>query len=122
MPSDTVSRVVPQLIEKGRVTRAGLGVRLLPDHVTARAGLRGVAVYAVFEQTPAAHAGLAGVGLNRFGELVFGDIIVAVDGQAVTTIEDVQAILDPRQPGDSVELTVARAGKSRKITLTLIEE
>jgi S1-C subfamily serine protease len=45
-----------------------------------------------------------------------------VDGQAVTTIEDVQAILDPRQPGDSVELTVARAGKSRKITLTLIEE
>ena len=120
MPSDTVSRVVPQLIEAGHA--GGTRRPAPPDHVTARAGLGGVAVYAVFEQTPAAHAGLAGVGLNRFGELVFGDIIVAVDGQAVTTIEDVQAILDPRQPGDSVELTVARAGKSRKITLTLIEE
>jgi S1-C subfamily serine protease len=73
VPSDTVSRVVPQLIEKGRVTRAGLGVQLLPDHVTERAGLDGVAVYAVFDQTPAARAGLTGLGLNRFGELVFGD-------------------------------------------------
>ena len=122
VPSDTVSRVVPQLIEKGRVTRAGLGVQLLPDHVTERAGLDGVAVYAVFEQTPAARAGLTGLGLNRFGELVFGDIIVAVDGRAVATIEDVQAMLDPRQPGDRVGLTVSRAGKPREITLTLIEE
>ncbi|NLF99389.1 MAG: PDZ domain-containing protein, partial [Lentisphaerae bacterium] len=66
--------------------------------------------------------GLTGLGLNRFGELVFGDIIVAVDGRAVATIEDVQAMLDPRQPGDRVTLTVSRAGKSREITLTLIEE
>jgi S1-C subfamily serine protease len=122
VPSDTVSRVVPQLIEKGRVTRAGLGVQLLPDHVTERAGLAGVAVYAVFDQTPAAHAGLEGLGVNRLGELVFGDIIVAVDGTSVATIEDMQAILDPRKPGDRVTLNVARGGKTREVILPLVEE
>jgi len=122
VPSDTVSRVVPQLIEKGRVTRAGLGVQLLPDHVTGRADISGVAIYAVFDKTPAARAGLEGLGIDNLGELVFGDVITAVDGAPVRTIEEVQAILDPRKPGDRVTLTVTRAGKARNISLTLIEE
>jgi S1-C subfamily serine protease len=122
VPSDTVSRVVPQLIEKGRVTRAGLGVYLLPDHVTARAGIAGVALYAVAERTPAARAGLEGIGVSRLGDLIFGDVIQAVDGIPVGTIEELQAVLDPRRPGEQVRLTVARNGKRRDVTLTLIEE
>jgi S1-C subfamily serine protease len=122
VPSDTVSRIVPQLIEKGRVTRAGLGVQLLPDHVTARADIRGVALYAVSEQTPAAAAGLAGLAVNRLGDLVFGDVITAVDKVPVRTIEDLQAILDPRKPGERVTLTVARGSKSRELVLPLVEE
>jgi len=122
VPSDTVSRVVPQLIEKGRVTRAGLGVQLLPDHVTARAGVQGVAIYAVFEKTPAASTGLKGLSVSGNGDLVFGDIITAVDKIHVRTIEDLQAVLDPHKPGDKVALTVECADKSREVTLTLIEE
>jgi len=120
--ADTVSRVVPQLIEKGHVTRAGLGVQLLPDHVTARAGLRGVAVYAVGENTPAAATGLAGLSISGSGELVFGDIITAVDKTPVRTVEDLQALLDSRKPGDRVMLTVSRADKTRDLALTLVEE
>lgn len=122
VPSDTVSRVVPQLIEKGRVTRAGLGVQLVPDHVTERARIKGVAIYAVFDQTPAARAGLEGLGINRLGDLIFGDVITAVDGLPVGTIENLRAILDPRQPGERITLSVTRAGKTRDITLPLIEE
>jgi S1-C subfamily serine protease len=122
VPSDTVSRVVPQLIEKGRVTRAGLGVDLLPDHVTARAGIAGVALYAVAERTPAARAGLEGIGVSRLGDLIFGDVIQAVDGIPVDTIEALQAVLDPRRPGEQVRLTVTRNGKRRDVTLALIEE
>jgi len=121
VPSDTVSRVVPQLIEKGRVTRAGLGVQLLPDHVTARAGVEGVAVYAIFEKTPAASSGLKGLSVSHSGDLVFGDIITAVDKIPVRTIEDLQAVLDPRKPGDRVTLTVTRADTSRDLALTLVE-
>ena len=122
VPSDTVSRVVPQLIEKGRVTRAGLGVQLLPDHVTTRTGIEGVAIYAVFEKTPAARAGLTGLSVNQLGGLIFGDVIVAVDQIRVSTIETLQAILDPRRPGEKVTLTVLHDGKQRDVTLVLVEE
>ena len=122
VPSDTVSRVVPQLIEKGRVTRAGLGVQLLPDHVTARANITGVAVYAVLDNTPAAAAGLEGFGVNHLGDLAFGDVITAVDKIPVRTIENLQALLDPLKPGDSVSLSVSRAGKTRTLVLPLVEE
>ena len=44
VPSDTVSRVVPQLINRGKVSRAGLGVQLLPDHVASRSGVEGAAL------------------------------------------------------------------------------
>lgn len=122
VPADTVSRVVPQLIDKGRVTRAGLGVQLLPDHVTARAGLQGVAIYAVGENTPAATTGLEGLSISRSGDLVFGDIITAVNKTPVRTIEELQALLDSRKPGEHVTLTVSRAGKPRDLALTLVEE
>jgi S1-C subfamily serine protease len=121
VPSDTVSRVVPQLIEKGRVTRAGLGVRLVPDHVTARAEIKGVAIYAVFDQNAEA-AGLEGLAVNRLGALVFGDVITAVDKKPVRTIEDLQSLLDLRKPGERVTLTVARSGKTRDVVLPLVEE
>jgi S1-C subfamily serine protease len=122
VPSDTVARVIPQLIEKGHVTRAGLGLELVPDHVTARAGIAGVAIYAVYEQTPAARAGLEGIGIDHIGTLVFGDVITAVDGTPVRTVEDLRSALDPRQPGESVALSLQRSGKTREVAVTLIEE
>jgi len=122
VPSDTVARVIPQLIEKGRVTRAGLGLEFIPDHVTERAGIAGVAIYAVYEQTPAARAGLEGIGISRIGALVFGDVITAVDGTPVRTVEDLRSALDPRQPGEAVTLSLLRSGKTREVKVTLIEE
>ncbi|HPC49791.1 MAG TPA: PDZ domain-containing protein, partial [Kiritimatiellia bacterium] len=73
-------------------------------------------------RTPAARAGLEGIGVSRLGDLIFGDVIQAVDGIPVGTIEELQAVLDPRRPGEQVRLTVARNGKRRDVTLTLIEE
>ncbi len=122
VPSDTVSRIVPQLIKRGRVTRAGLGMQLLPDHVTKRAALEGVAIYTVFEKTPAAAAGLQGLRITPGNRLLFGDIITAVDDIRVTTIEELQAILDPLAPGDSVTLSVTNNSAARKVEIALVEE
>jgi S1-C subfamily serine protease len=97
-------------------------MQLLPDHVAARAGIKGVAVYAIYENTPAEKAGMKGIKMNRQGGLLFGDIITAVDTNSVTTIEDLQAILDPRAPGEKVMLRIERDGKVRHVKLALIEE
>lgn len=61
IPSDTVRRVVNQIIRHGRVIRPGLGVACLPDEVTANvlgAAARGVIVREVVPGSGAEQAGL----------------------------------------------------------------
>ncbi len=122
VPYDTVARIVPQLVKNGHVTRAGLGMQLMPDHVAARAGIKGVAIYAVYENTPAKKTGMKGLQMSPRGELLFGDIITAVNSVKVETIEDLQALLDPLAPGEEVLLQVDRQGKTREMKLALVEE
>jgi len=119
VPADTVSRIVPQLIEKGRITRAGLGLRLLPDHITRRAGIAGAAVYAVLPQSPAAEAGLTGIS-QTFRGILLGDVITAINGKPVGDVEDYNVILDTLSPGDTVSVTVERGGRARTVTARLI--
>ena len=48
-----------------------------------------------------------------------GDVITAVDGQAVSDLDDMLALLETRQIGEKVTLTVWRAGQTRKVAATL---
>jgi S1-C subfamily serine protease len=121
VPVDTVARIVPQLIANGRISRAGLGVQFLPDHVTRRAGVTGVAIYEVYAGTPAAAAGLTGVERTRRGELVLGDVIEAVDQRPVRELDDLNTSFDLRKPGETVKLGVSRGTQRRSVELRLIE-
>lgn len=121
VPVDTLARVVPQLIAKGRVSRSGIGVQLLPDHVTRQAGIRGAAVLAVVPQSPAAQSGLLGVSRNRFGELVLGDVITAIEGETINDIEDLRDAFERHRPGDKVKLAVRRGNGTREVEVELHE-
>jgi S1-C subfamily serine protease len=120
VPVDTVSRIVPQLIAKGRITRAGLGLQLLPDHITRRAGVVGAAVYAVLPQSPATAAGIAGVSQSHRG-LFLGDVITAIDGRPVADVEAYHAIFDTLQPGQTVGVSLTRDGQTRTVSVRLTE-
>jgi S1-C subfamily serine protease len=122
VPVDTVSRVVPQLIEKGYVSRAGLGLQLLPDHITARVGVAGVAVFGVPAGSTAAAAGIEGITRTRRGDLLLGDVIVAVGEQPVGTTDDLRTALDKFKPGETARLQLEHAGKKRSVSVKLIEE
>ena len=121
VPSDTVSRVVPQLINRGKVSRAGLGVQLLPDHVTRRANVEGAAIMTVISGGAAAGAGLKGVEQTREGHLRLGDIIVAINSNKVSSVEDLSAELDRLQPGDTATLSCLRDEEIREVSLRLQE-
>ncbi len=111
VPVDTVNRVVPQLVAKGKYTRPVLGVEIdeqLSQQVAARSGTKGVAVAQVTPRTPAAAAGLRP-----------GDVIVAFDGKAVTSAAQLVNRLDEHKVGDTVRLTVQRDGKPVEVTATL---
>ena len=111
VPVDTVNRVVPQLVAKGKYTRPVLGVEIderLSQQVAARSGAQGVVVASVTAGTPAEAAGLRA-----------GDIIVAFNGKPVTSAAQLVNRLDEQKMGDSVRLTVQRDGKPVELTATL---
>jgi len=67
----------------------------------------------------AAKAGLQPTTRTRRGEIVLGDIIVAVDSQPVSTRGDLRLILESKKPGETIRLTVVRNRREMTIPLTL---
>jgi putative serine protease PepD len=130
VPVDTVKRVVAELLEKGYVAYAWMGVEmqtLLPRYAEALEFTvnRGVLVGRLVRDGPAHRAGLRGgadrviVGNTRL--VVGGDVIVEADGQPVTSTEELQRLLRARKPGDKMRLTVVRDGKRVTLSIALGE-
>jgi S1-C subfamily serine protease len=126
LPVNSVKRVVPQLIEKGRVTRPVTGilsvyanelglviVELSPGGPAERAGLRGFRIITRREKR----------GLLTFEsrqiDRAYADTIIAVDGQPVTTGDVLQDVIDSKQPGDSIVVRVIRNGQPLDVTVVL---
>jgi S1-C subfamily serine protease len=122
VPVDTVNRVVPQLIAKGKYVRPVLGIEAdeqLNQALTRQVGLKGVVVLKVTPGSPAEAAGLRGAKVGADGSIVPGDIITAVDGKPVDGVLRLLNRLDEHQVGDTVKLTVRRDGKDSEIPVTL---
>jgi S1-C subfamily serine protease len=119
VPVDIVERIVPQLIEHGRVVRPGLGIGLDPSLARA-VGIDGVLVINVSPGSAAAEAGLRPTTRDPdTGRIVLGDVIVAIDGVPVHDQNDLFRRLDDKEVGDRLELTVRREGKDERIAVTL---
>nr|WP_143903585.1 trypsin-like peptidase domain-containing protein [Tepidimonas thermarum] len=121
VPVDTVRRVVPQLIERGRYVRPALGIEVdetLNQRLAQATGVAGVYVLRVQPGGAADKAGLQAVRLGPQG-LEPGDVITAVQGQPVESVAQLLARLDDFQVGDTVRLRVRRGEASRELDLTL---
>ena len=119
IPVDEVLRIVPQLIRHGRVIRPGLAVQLAPDQTVRKVGLKGALIVDVQPGGAAAKAGLLPVRRDEMGRIRLGDLIVAVDGQKVTSANDLLDQFEKREVGTSVELTVLREGQEQKVAVVL---
>jgi S1-C subfamily serine protease len=115
--SSTAERVAVALIREGRVRRAWLGVGgqtlALPRRVVrhfALPGESGVRVETVERGSPAAAAGLAR-----------GDVIVALDGTAITDIDTLQRLLAAEAIARTVELLVVRRDGTLQLAVTPVE-
>jgi S1-C subfamily serine protease len=121
IPVDTVNPVVTELIQRGRVLQPDLGVRLVDQRRLRRAGFpTGVMIQEVDPDGPAAKAGLRGLGTDReTGEVIPGDLILAVDGQEVHGNVDFARMISARKVGDRVRLTVERGENRFEVEVTL---
>jgi S1-C subfamily serine protease len=122
VPVDTVNRVVPQLIATGTYVRPALGVEVderLNEVLTQRTGVRGVVVLKVTPGSAAEAAGLRGVSTDAAGRTVPGDVIVAVEGEAVESVARLLSRLDDHRVGDTIRLTVLRDGRRTDVNVKL---
>ena len=97
-----------------------LGVQYAPAQLLPALGIEsGVAVLDVVTGGPAGIAGLKPFFRNSFGNIVIGDVIVAIDDRTVENIDELFEILEGHQPGDKVILTVLRGKKQVRQRLTM---
>ena len=118
IPVDTINRVVPRLIKNGTVPTAGIGIVSANPAAAAELGVNGVIVLRVLPGSPAAEAGLRGV--DPVSGTV-GDIITAVNGQAVNTIAELSADLEGVGIGNAATLAVERNGTTRTVKLNVVD-
>ena len=126
IPVNTAKRVIPQLIENGRVIRPDIGITRV--YKTEE----GLLLATVAPEGPADQAGLQGFKLvktrTQRGPFVYeqtrvdqsqADLIVAVDGQAVSSVDQFMTIIETRQPGDEVVVTVIRDRQREDVKVVL---
>jgi S1-C subfamily serine protease len=121
VPVDTVTRLVPQLIARGRAIQAGIGATFIPDRFNAALGIDGVALADVAADGPAGRAGLQGAQLTRSRRVLLGDRILAVNGKPVRSEDDVRDAFEAAGVGATVTLTVARQKASREVRVQLVQ-
>ena len=122
VPIDAINRILRSLLENGRVIRADLGLTRVYRHGD------GLLVLGVAEGGPADRAGIRpiGVKLVRTGFGVIrrldpetADVIVAVDGKPVKSVDDLLNEVEAHAPGESVTITVLRGGREVEVPVTL---
>ncbi len=119
VPVDTVSRIVPELIKHGKLIRPGLGISLVPDAMARRWGVKGVIIGKVGRGSAAERIGLHGARETAGGRIELGDIIVAVDGKPVETIDDLMDLMEQHRVGDQVTIEFARGNRRMQAVATL---
>jgi S1-C subfamily serine protease len=130
IPINTARRVAEDLIKYGRVRRATLGAegRALWPGLAEALKLnvqQGILIERVEPGGAAAAAGIRGGNKSMAAGLqelrIGGDVLIAVDGKAITNQMDLNLMLNRSQPGNSVTLTIVRDGKQINIPVKLGE-
>ena len=131
VPSNTVKKVVPVLIENGEFKHPWMGISgtdVDPELAEVRElkSSKGFLVVSVIEGSPAETAGLLGVTETeeRDGRefALDGDIILSIDGETVRKISDILVHLQrEKSVGDEMVLSVNRGGEILELTMVLEE-
>ncbi|NQT17389.1 MAG: trypsin-like peptidase domain-containing protein, partial [Planctomycetes bacterium] len=126
IPVNTIARIVPQLIENGRVVRADVGIAevyqadqglliatLVPGGAAERAGLKG------FQVVVRRGRDRLYSYERRYIDRSAADLIVGVDEKPIGTVEEFLAVIESKAPGDVVKVNVVRDGQRVDVPVEL---
>ena len=117
VPTATIERVVGEIVEHGGVFRPYLGLAMQPVALPAELAKNfkidreaALMVMQVEPESPSAQSGIT-----------LGDMIVSINQQPVSVIEDIQRALGAAKRGDSVQLGYVRGGQSGSTKVKLAD-
>lgn len=128
IPSNTIKRIIPSLIEKGSYGHPWMGIMgtsLNPDlsqKLDLPRNYKGVLVSTVVKDGPAEKAGMQDATYNINGELKGADIIIALDEKLIRGFDDVISyISENKNVGDQISVTITRDGQTIELNAILHE-
>lgn len=129
IPVGTLSRLVPQLIEHGRVVRPDAGITrvyqtdrgllvaaLAPEGAAERAGIRAFRIIRERRRQGPFVAEFERVDRSA------ADLLVGIDGQAIETVDDFLTVIESKRPGERVLIAVERQGHRLDVPVVLEAE
>ncbi len=119
IPVDVVSKAVPDLIQYGKIRRPLTGIELASEYAHRSLGIDGALILHIEAGSPAEQAQLLPTRRNRYGELLLGDIITAVNGKPIHSRSDFILELEKFQSGDVVKLQILRDKQQLEVPLPL---
>ncbi len=119
IPVDVVRWVVPELILYGKVKRPSLGVELARQQILQRLGLEGALVLDISRNGAADRAGIQPTYRDRSGAIRLGDIIVGINGEKITSNNDLYLTLEKYNPNDVVRVKLLREERSMELEVKL---
>ena len=119
IPVDTVLKIIPQLIDHGKIMRPIIGISILDDSIARNNGITGVIVLEVTKNLSAAQAGIIGINRDRQGNIILGDIIVRIGEFKIQSQNDLYLALEKYKPGDRVTVVTNRNNRTMKFNVKL---
>lgn len=125
IPSATITRIVPQLIQYGKVRRPSIGIESIAETS------KGLLIVTLEPDGPAELAGVRGAKIVRrrtvLGDLIrrdysTADILSEIDGQPIRSADDLLSTVESRKAGDSVLVTLLRGNDTIRLPIRLVEE
>ncbi|MBQ1372231.1 MAG: PDZ domain-containing protein, partial [Oscillospiraceae bacterium] len=113
IPIDSVQNIVKAIIEKGYITKPYIGVEIknVSDELQRYGMPKGAVIANLQADGPAEKAGLQ-----------VDDIVTAINGEAITTYEDLAKRVSASEPGEELKFTVYRKGETLELTVTVGEK
>ncbi len=123
VPVDTINRVVPQLVSKGKYIRPALGITVdgkLNERLANMLNVTGIVILNVEPGSAADKAGLEGAAISPDGtNIIPNDIIIAIESKPVESVDKLLSLLDTYRVGDTIQITVLRNGNKIELPITL---
>lgn len=120
VPAEIVSRIVPELIRHGRISKPGIGITIAQPAIAKQLGIKGVLIIKVQKGTNAEAAGLRGT--RQIGsDIILGDVIISVNSNLVTSYDDLRNEFEKYKIGDIVSLGIIRDENKLQLSVKLEE-